>query len=71
MRLSLEEGAGANVYEMKEGYIVDEIEPATSSILSRVRRTTMRKIVKGRALLCNLYDVDFRNLTEEHEICIG
>lgn len=51
---------------MKEENISNEIKPATSSTLTKSRRTTISKLAKNMAFLFSIYHVCFRNLAKEH-----
>lgn len=52
---------------MKEGYIVNESEPATFSTLRKNERTAMSKTVEVVAFLCSTYNVDFKAVVENHK----
>lgn len=54
--------AAALFHDMKEEYVVDESEPAAFSTLSIKKKTAMSKHLKDMAILCFIYDEDFRNL---------
>lgn len=41
---------------------------AASSTLSKAVRTAMSKLIKKMTLLFSIYNVDFRNLVQEHEL---
>lgn len=56
---------------MKEGDVVDEIEPAVSSTLGEEERTAKRKLVEGTSALRWTYNVDLSKLAEQHELGIG
>lgn len=53
---------------MEGEYIIDDSEPATFLTLRDKRRTAMNKPVQEMALLSLIYDMDLRNLSEEHEL---
>lgn len=67
----LKTGAMADAHDMKEGNIVNEINPAASSILRKRRRTAMGVRFSKMAPLRSLHEVSFRNLVEEHENGVG
>lgn len=66
-KMSLKTRGHASAYDIKEKYVFDEIESATSSNLREARKTAMRKLIKGITPVCSIYEVDSRKLTEKHE----
>lgn len=42
-----------------------------SSTVSEEGKTAMSKLIKDMASVCSIYDADFSNLTEEHELGTG
>lgn len=56
---------------MDERDIVKESFPVASSTLSKERRTLMSKVVKETASLRSVSDMNFRNLTENHNFRMG
>lgn len=59
-------GAGKGAHDMKEGDIVDENEPSTSSTPREQERAAIIKLAKDMAPLCSIYDMDFRTLSEKY-----
>lgn len=39
--------------------------------MSKVERAAISKLVKEMAVICSIYDVDLRDLLEEHELAEG
>lgn len=64
----LERRASASYFGMKEVGIVHESRAAAFSTVSENEKTTMSKIVEEMSPLCTVYEVDFRNVSEGHEI---
>lgn len=56
---------------MKEEDVADESEPVQSSTLIEKEKTAMSKVVKEIASLCSIYDVNFKNVTREHEFSVS
>lgn len=71
MKSSLETGAGGGAQEIVEEHTVHESEPAASSTPSEEERTVMSELFKPMALLCSVYDVEFKNLMNEHGLGVG
>lgn len=67
--LNIWAGAGAHDVELQD--IVDEIDPAASSTLSKEGATAMSKRVWEMDHLCSTNDVDFKKWSEEHEFSVG
>lgn len=63
--------ASASAHGMKMEGVVDEVEPATSSTLSEEEKISMRKPIKKMASFRVIYDADFRNLVEKHQLGVG
>lgn len=63
-KYSLNIRAGADLLDIKEGDIKDNIESAESSTLSEDGRTSMINHVKVIAFLCSIYHMYFRNIAE-------
>lgn len=59
-------GADVGAQEIKEKDILDESEPIASLTLSGKVKTAMIKRIKLMALVCSIYDVNFRNSVETH-----
>lgn len=66
----LETEAGAGTLSNKVADVVDQIKPVLSSTVSEERRTTMTNLIKEIARFCFVYDADFRNVAEEHELIL-
>lgn len=64
----LQAGAGAAALDIKKEHLVDECKPAASFISSDAERTAMSRPVNAIAFLCSIFDVDFGNLVEEHDL---
>lgn len=62
----LETEAGAHVQDMNKEDIVNEIEPTTSSTLSKDQSTAMSKLVNNMVPMCFIYDMDFKKLSEKN-----
>lgn len=71
MKSLLETGPSASAHDMKEKHIVDQVEPAVHSPLSKKDKTGIWKSVREMAYVCSVSDVDFRNLEEEHKFGAG
>lgn len=72
MRTSpLETGAEVGVQQVKEKDIVYDSEPFASSTLRGEGRSVMSRLFKDMAFLCTIYDVYFRNATQEHELGVA
>lgn len=67
----LETGADVGLQEMKEKDILDGSELAASSTLREEGRLVITKFIKAMALLYSIFNADFRNLVEEHELMVG
>lgn len=61
-------GADVGAHKMEEEDIVDENETAVSSTLRKDKRTALSKRFKTMAPFGFIYDMDFGNLAEEHDI---
>lgn len=61
----------AGAHQMKDEDIVDGPKPTASSHVNENGRTAMGQLVKVTALLCFVYDVDYRNFVDGHEVDIG
>lgn len=57
--------------EPKEEDIVDDVLPAATLGLSEEGKAAMATLVKWRVPVCEAYDVEFRNVVEEHELGAG
>lgn len=68
--LSLETDADAGVENMKEEDIVQKSDSAASSTVSETRWIELSKLVIAIAGLCFIYNLNVRNLVEEHELGI-
>lgn len=64
-------GVGISGHEMKEKYIVDEIESAGLPTLSEEGRTAMNKPVGEVPPLCPVHDLTFGNLEKKNKLGIG
>lgn len=67
----LDTGASTGSDDNQKEDIMDEIEFATFSTMSEEQRTRKRRLVKEIALLCFIYEMDFRNLAEEKNLGVG
>lgn len=71
MKSPLETGTGAGEHNMKGEDLVDKVEFAASSALSKVMKAVMSILNRNMALLCSIYDIEFTNMVEEEELEIG
>lgn len=53
---------------MKEEHVVNKSKPAASSTLNENGQTGMSKVFKEMNPWCSVYDVEFKNLMDEHEL---
>lgn len=56
---------------MKKKDIVNESGSIVSSTRAGKGRTAMSTFIKEMALLCSIFDVDFRNFAKLHELGVG
>lgn len=61
-------GASASTLDTTEWYVVDQVEPARSSILCGEGKTAMSELMKEMASTSFIYDLDIRNLVEDYEL---
>lgn len=64
----MESRAHVGIEKMKEEDFLDANEPAVSATLSKEGKTVMRKLVKAKAPMCSIYNLEFIILMEEHEL---
>lgn len=60
----------AGGHDLKGEHIVDDIEPAASSTLTKVERTAMSTLVKKMISLCSTYDIGFKSSAKKHDLSI-
>lgn len=67
----MENGPHESAWDMKKEDIMEQNELTASSIQSKQGMTTMSKIIKARAPLCSIYNVEHRNRAEEDKLDFG
>lgn len=60
--------ADAGSRKFKEEDTMDESKQTACSTLSKEKKTKVSKAVKEMALLCSIYDVNFRYFAKEHDL---
>lgn len=64
----LEPGASASAQNMKKKDMVNLVERAACSGISNEWKTAMSKPIKEMTPVSSIYDIDFRNLAQEHQL---
>lgn len=57
----------ASAHDVKEGNLVEEIEPAPFSTVHKQGKTTMSNRIIETVLEIFIYDMEFRNVVNKHE----
>lgn len=68
MKALPETGASEHDHGMKDKHIADEIQASEPSTLSKDQKTVMSEHSREMFSVCSIYDVEFGNLAEEHEL---
>lgn len=65
-----ETGEDGKLLKMLEEDIIDESQHIASLTVNKENKGTMDELVKATAAMCFIYDEDYGNLVQKHELAV-